>query len=202
MKLSEYDSIENFLDSAIEAHTKTPHRSLNIDNEFFSRIASEAVPGLVMEFGVATGYTLNHIAEKFSDRTVYGFDWFNGLPEDWRADHRKGHFACAAPEVRSNAELVVGLFNDTLPKFMAEHPGEAASFIHLDADLYSSTVTIFNNIEDRIVKGTILLFDELEYPGDYREHEYKAFKEFLELSNHDVEYFGTRGRETVAFRIV
>ena len=202
MRLSDYNNIDDFLDAAIVMHTKSPHRSHEVDQAFFGRIASEAIPGLVLEFGVATGYTLNCIADNFPNQTVYGFDWFQGLPEDWRSDHRKGHFACAVPTVRDNAELIIGLFEDTLPKFVQDHTEPTASFIHLDADLYSSTVTILNNMESRIVKGTILLFDELEYPGNYKDHEYKAFREFLERTGHVVEYFGTRGRETVAFRIV
>jgi predicted O-methyltransferase YrrM len=202
MRLSEYSNIDSFLDAAIQMHAKSPHRSEDVDRTFFGAVAREAIPGLVLEFGVATGYTFNCIADSFPDQTVYGFDWFQGLPEDWRADHLKGHFACDVPAVRDNAELIIGLFDDTLPKFMQEHQGPAVSFVHLDADLYSSTVTILNNIESRVVKGTILLFDELEYPGDYKDHEYKAFREFLERTGHDCEYFGTRGRETVAFRIV
>ena len=204
MKLSDFDSINDFLDAAITTHYLTPDRSHEINVAFFNAVAKDAIQGLVLEFGVARGETLRYIADAFPNQTVYGFDWFQGLPEDWRPGLPKGTFACGIPEVRDNNELVVGLFEDVLPKFMAEHAGETASFVHLDADLYSSTVTILNNIESRLAKGTILLFDEFVYPepGDYREHEYKAFKEFLERTNLNVEYYGTRGHDTVGFRII
>ena len=39
--------------------------------------------GLIVEFGVRTGKTINHIANAFPDRRVFGFDSFEGLPEDW-----------------------------------------------------------------------------------------------------------------------
>ena len=76
MRLSEYSNIDSFLDAAIQMHAKSPHRSEDVDRTFFGAVAREAIPGLVLEFGVATGYTFNCIADSFPDQTVYGFDWF------------------------------------------------------------------------------------------------------------------------------
>lgn len=50
-----------------------------------------SVEGLILEFGVWRGGTINHIAGK-TKRTVYGFDSFEGLPEDWFTGVPKGHF--------------------------------------------------------------------------------------------------------------
>ncbi len=51
-------------------------------------------PGLALEFGVATGSTLQIIAEAVAgDRTVVGFDVFTGLPETWRTGFPAGEFA-------------------------------------------------------------------------------------------------------------
>jgi hypothetical protein len=142
--------------------------------------------GLVLEFGVATGTTLRQIAARRSP--CHGFDSFEGLPEDWRTGYGKGKFAQKPPTVKG-ATLHVGWFEDTLPKFLVEHDGPIA-FAHIDADLYSSTVTIFREAEDRFVEGSVLLFDEyFNYPG-WEQHEHKAFTEFVERTGHGFEYVG------------
>lgn len=132
--------------------------------------------GLVLEFGVATGLTLREIAGR--RLPAHGFDSFEGLPENWRDGYGQGAFAQQLPEV-NGAELHVGWFSDTLPGFLADHP-EPIAFVHLDADLYSSTKTVFDLAFDRFVPGTVIVFDEyFNYPG-WQQHEHKAFNEFLE----------------------
>src|SRR6266481_38719 len=43
--------------------------------------------GVIAEFGVFEGYSINHFAKKLGSKvTIYGFDSFEGLREDW-----KGH---------------------------------------------------------------------------------------------------------------
>ena len=136
-----------------------------------------SIDDLILEFGVASGKTINHLAS-LTTQIVYGFDVFSGLPADWRTGFSKGLFAQEVPETVINAELVVGLFEETLDKFVSRTSAEAVSFLHVDCDLYSSTATIFRHLEDRIVPGTVIVFDEyFNYPG-WRHHEYKAFQEF------------------------
>lgn len=147
------------------------------------------ITGLVMEFGVASGKSINFLARHLPDERLYGFDSFEGLPEDWIHTHRKGHFAQAIPEVEPNVELVVGLFGDALPGFLAHH-GDPVSYLHIDCDLYSSTKEIFELLGDRIRAGTVIVFDEyFNYPS-WREHEYKAFMEFVEARNVEFSYIG------------
>jgi hypothetical protein len=81
--------------------------------------------GMALEFGVASGTTLAIIAEQRSG-AVFGFDSFKGLPERWRLGFDAGEFALQTPPNVPGAELVVGLFMDTLPGFLAEHPGPVA----------------------------------------------------------------------------
>lgn len=142
--------------------------------------------GLVLEFGVASGYTLREIA---AVRPVcYGFDVFTGLPEFWRTGYDQGAFAGDLPDV-GTAQLVVGLFQDTLPTFLAEHP-EPFAFVHMDGDLYSSAKTVFDVGFDRFVPGTVIHFDEyFNYPG-WEEGEHKAWLEFLDKYSGGFEYIG------------
>jgi hypothetical protein len=74
--------------------------------------------GLFIEFGVYSGKTINFISSKI-DNTIYGFDSFEGLPEDWRDGYEKGHFKMEKlPEVRENVKLIKGWFDETLPQFI------------------------------------------------------------------------------------
>ncbi len=159
--------------------------------------------GLILEFGVNTGSTINHIADKIPNQTIYGFDSFEGLPEDWTPYQKKGTFKRdSLPHVRQNVELIVGWFNETLPGFADTHPGPA-SLIHVDCDLYSSTKTILDVLNKRIVPGTIILFDEYFNYNEWRQHEYKAFQEFCAENKVKYEYIGlTPLYEQVAVRIL
>ncbi|RBY91759.1 class I SAM-dependent methyltransferase [Blastococcus sp. TBT05-19] len=136
------------------------------------------MPGLALEFGVGEGTSLRIIAERCAGRKVVGFDVFSGLPETWRSDFPAGAFAQESlPEV-PGAELVVGLFEDTLPGFVAANEGPIA-FLHLDADLYSSTVTVLDALGHWLRPGSVVVFDEyFNYPG-WQDHEHKAWTEFV-----------------------
>ncbi|WP_363349692.1 class I SAM-dependent methyltransferase [Methylocystis echinoides] len=146
------------------------------------------VEGLVLEFGVFSGRTINRLAAQ-TPQKIYGFDSFEGLPEDWRPDVGKGSFRAGLPAVAANVELVVGWFDRTLPDFLARNEGPA-SLIHIDCDLYSSTKTVFDCCADRIVPGTILVFDEFFNYVGWRRHEFRAFTEFAEKAKIDFDYIG------------
>ena len=158
--------------------------------------------GLYCEFGVYTGTTINYIASQ-TGHTIHGFDSFEGLPEDWRTRFGKGAFEMSGlPKVRPNVQLHKGWFDKSLPVWAKENPGPML-FMHLDADLYSSTKTVFDVLGDRVVPGTVLQFDEyFNYPG-WRDGEYKAFKEFVESRQVKFEYLGYCPRsEQVSVRIL
>lgn len=159
--------------------------------------------GLWMEFGVFEGKTINHIATQ-TPHEIHGFDSFEGLPENWRTGFEKGAFAMdGLPEVADNVVLHKGWFNESIPLWAEKHPGHLA-FVHFDADLYSSTKTVFDLLGDRFVVGTVMQFDEYwNYPG-WQHGEFKALAEFVEARGVELEYIGyaTEGNaEQVAVRI-
>lgn len=163
--------------------------------------AEAKADGLVVEFGVFSGKSINRIAHHKTG-PVYGFDSFEGLPEDWRDGYPKGAFTRSdLPAVAPNVELIVGWFDRTLPTFLDNHPGPA-SLIHVDCDLYSSTQTVLTQLRPRIVPGTIILFDEyFNYPG-WEMHEFKAFREFVESWGVQYEYIGVNpNHQQVAVRV-
>ena len=144
--------------------------------------------GLFCEFGVFSGGTINHIAD-LTQGPVYGFDSFEGLPEGWYG-LEKGHFTVVGlPEVRPNVELIKGWFNETLPKFLLEHPSNL-TFLHVDCDLYSSTRTVFSELAPRVTVNSVIVFDEyFNYPG-WEQGEFKAFQEFIVNSPFLYDYIG------------
>jgi hypothetical protein len=164
----------------------------------FGDMLTNRIDGLVLEFGVASGNTIREISN-YCDK-VYGFDSFEGLPEDWRAGYEKGVFKCDIPEVPNNVELVIGLIQDTIDNFLNTHQ-EQVSFIHIDVDIYSATACIFEKLKDRIKSGTIITFDEICSYDGYEEHEFKAFLEFLNITGFEVENIGCRHNEARAFKI-
>ena len=149
-------------------------------------LRASAWDGLIAEFGVFEGATINFLAGQTSE-TVFGFDAFSGLPEDWRPGFPKGTFSRGVPPVRPNVSLLVGLFEDTLPAFL-ERNRQDVSFLHIDCDLYSSTRTVLGLCGPRIRKGAVLVFDEyFNYPG-WRDHEFRAFQEFVAETGRQYEY--------------
>jgi len=159
-------------------------------------------PGSAVEFGVASGTTLTIIAETVpSERTVVGFDTFTGLPEAWRTGFPEGKFAQQAVPTVPGAQLMAGLFEDTLPEFLAQDDQQIA-FMHLDADLYSSTKTVLDLAGDRLASGAVLLFDEFfNYPG-WQRHEYRAWNEFIAKTGRTFEYLAYTGNsEQVVVRL-
>lgn len=159
--------------------------------------------GLYLEFGVYRGKSINFLAG-ITDRTLHGFDSFAGIPEDWTRDSPRGAYDAAGelPRVPDNVRLHAGWFADSLPRFLAQHPGPVR-FVNVDCDLYASTRTIFKHLGPRIGPGTVIIFDEyLAYEG-WQEHEYKAFQEFVRESSTAYEYiaFNIFGRQA-AVRIL
>lgn len=173
-----------------------PHDFEERYNRYMKYVLSFAkVDGLWLEFGVATGQTTRKYVEFMpeSQKPIYGFDSFQGIPESW-AKHEKGAFSVnGLVPIIDGAEMVVGMFDNTLPDFIAKQEKNISVLI-VDCDLYSSTKIIFDCCKQKIVEGTVIIFDELHnssglYP-EWRNHEYKAFMEFVKEKNVSFEWLG------------
>jgi hypothetical protein len=150
---------------------------------------------LWLEFGVFNGNSINYIS-KFTNDIVYGFDSFEGLPEDWRENHPKGEFKMNnLPEVNTNVKLIKGWFNETLEEFMKINKYKKISFLHLDADLYSSTKYVLDIVKNNIKNGCIIIFDKLVNYKDFdgEKGELRAFYEFIQENNVKYEFIGMDG---------
>lgn len=132
-----------------------------------------------LEFGVSGGYSFRWWlkANRNASSRFYGFDTFEGLPEDWGLGFSKGDMAAAVPVGDDNrAEFIKGLFQETLHDFLRLKNQELKGrlVIHLDADLFSSTLFALTTLAPHMKKGDLLIFDEFCVPN----HEFNAFMIF------------------------
>ena len=163
--------------------------SSNLDVMHTAFAAAALHNGFVCELGVYRGRSLNEIARHYAPDKVYGFDTFTGLPEFWREGFPEGAFDVSSEKLvfEKNCLLYKGLFKETLPTFLEQVTGPA-KLIHVDCDLYSSTISALSILSPRICPGTVIVFDEyFNYPG-WQGHEHKAFHEFIELTGHGYKY--------------
>ena len=76
----------------------------------------------------------------------------------------------------ARASLYKGLFQDSLLPFLENYETGNKKLIHLDSDLFSSTIFVLSQLYRFLKPGDILLFDEFAVP----QHEFLAFKIFTE----------------------
>lgn len=179
------------------AHMMSAQNLVRRDALLEFALAQCGLDGLVLEFGVYRGASLRAIARRVT-QDVHGFDSFEGLPEDWTYFQKRGRFSLRGEVPRfdePNIRLNKGWFDQTLPPFLAAHPAPAR-FVHIDCDIYASTRTVLELLAPRIVSGTVIVFDEyLNYPA-WREHEFKAFQEFVAAHRVSYRYLGFASSES------
>jgi SAM-dependent methyltransferase len=143
-----------------------------------------------LEFGVAGGNSLKWWLQHNTNpqSRFFGFDTFEGLPEKW-GHFEKGSMAHAMESLNINdprASLHKGLFQESLLPFLEQYDGRNRRLIHLDADLFSSTIFTLSQLYRFLKPGDILLFDEFAVP----QHEFLAFKIFTESFYVDYDVIG------------
>lgn len=159
-----------------------PKSILNLQKEFlkikplvdryavlYFSLSQVSLEGLNLEFGVWTGDSLLHMAKSFPDKTFYGFDAFDEIE---------------LKPARSNIVLVEGRFEETISKWKKEI-NQSISFMHIDADLYEPCRLALFELNDLIIPGTIIQFDELldfntKLEIEWLEGEWKALYEWSE----------------------
>lgn len=143
-----------------------------------------------LEFGVSRGTSFKWWIARIKDRNsrFYGFDTFTGLPEDW-GPFKKGAMnnGNAPPSIDDDRHsFYQGLFQQTLIPFLSSYKPNARRVIHMDADLYSSTLYVLTLFTPYLKPGDIILFDEFNVPM----HEFKAFTEWTKAFYIDYKVLG------------
>ena len=145
-----------------------------------------------LEFGVFSGTSINFFSQNIS-KNIYGFDSFEGLKEDWLGTSvTKGTFDLKKkiPKLNSNVVPISGWIQDTLPKFLDENKPKI-NFVHMDVDTYESSKFVLENIKPFLIKGAIILFDELYNFEGWDVGEYKALTEIFEDKDYRFVSFST-----------
>lgn len=157
----------------------------------------------ILEFGVAGGRSLKTIKNNAGNSyEYYGFDSFIGLPEDWVVTKNNTQELVAKKENFNydgkipnipDVKFYKGFFNETLPDYLKI--AQNIAFLHMDADLYSSTKEVLLAINEYIVPGTVIVFDEWIYNHNnyYDDHEAKAFFEWVDEKNREYQFYDFLG---------
>lgn len=139
----------------------------------------DAGPVDYLEFGVYRGksmaWWINRITHP--EARFIGFDTFTGLPERWTEEAPTGTFSTGGilPGIKDpRCAFEAGLFQQTLPAFLANFTRRTRLVLHLDADLYSSTLFVLSSVAGLLRPGDLLFFDEFATPTD----EFRAFDDF------------------------
>lgn len=162
-------------------------------NEMYEKIVS--LPGVIMEFGVWRGQSLvlfenfRAIHEPYNHaRRIYGFDTFDGYPEIGEKDKRsdiisENTYAVGADYVAYLEELIdyheqenvmshikkhaliQGDASATCRQLLSDRPETLIAMAYFDMALYKPTKDCLETILPRMVKGGIIVFDELSHPN-------------------------------------
>ncbi len=162
-----------------------PKRNYTDREKSFAAVLShyklDTQPICYMEFGVANGGSFKWWMNASTNGAsrFYGFDTFEGLPEDWGL-FAKGDMNFGLPEVPdARGRFIKGIFQDTLHDLLQEL-GPAFKMqrkvIHMDADLFSATLYALSQLHPYLQKGDIIMFDEFNVYG----HEFMAYRLFTE----------------------
>jgi hypothetical protein len=160
----------------------------------------EVENGLWAEFGVFRGTSMKTLTklkkERYPDleEPCFGFDSFIGFPEDSTEWGKRGHLSTNSMiPVIEGAYFYEGWFKDTIPLFNKSH-SKPLALLHVDCDIYSSAVDVLEGVKDKIISGTVILFDDIlsysQRQGKWvgKDHEFKAFMEFVEKYNVEYEW--------------
>jgi len=182
-------------------------------HDLYSRFKS--VPGALIEFGTWWGQNLvllenlRAIHEPFNkQRMIIGFDTFEGYPaegaiapestktyhgyttaagypaylEELLAVHEGNN---AFGHIRGNCQIIKGDIEETAPRYFVDNPATLVAFAFFDIGPYEPTIAGLRAIKPHLLPGSIILFDELTWPG--APGEAIAFKEVFRGENYRIE---------------
>lgn len=118
----------------------------------------------LLEFGVSKGDSITFWANLNSNpqSRFFGFDSFEGLPETWN-EQSKGAFSTSGqlPDLHDHrVKFVKGLFQSTLREFLKTFTPSNPIILHIDSDLYSSALFVLTTLDELLIPGSVVMFDE------------------------------------------
>jgi hypothetical protein len=165
-----------------EADLKTSSITMNEASQIYRIVrATSKIDGDIAEVGVYKGGTAKIICEAKAHKTLHLFDTFEGLPELSEKDNprqfHENQYSCSLERVKdylkgySNVFFYKGLF----PTTAGPVEQKKFSFVHLDVDLYESTMNSLVFFYPRMAVGGVLISHDYLWVDAVR----KAFDEFF-----------------------
>lgn len=160
--------------------------SIGVGSEDCERIMdaikdTSIIEGDIAEVGVAEGGSATIMCEAKREKIVHLFDTFEGLPElreeDKESSFHKGQYPADFEKLKEffaqykNVFLYKGIFPETSEPIKEKK----FSFVHLDADLYLSTLESLEFFWSRMNKGGIIISHDYQTEKGIR----KAFEDAL-----------------------
>ncbi len=194
------------LHSKCKPYTMTSSERLYALYQGTKYVAQRNIPGAFVECGVWRGGSAMMMAEELlacgcSDRDIYLYDTFQGMPEpgekdvsyrgkpareSWLKQRTETHNEwCYAPldEVRKNLlsttypvdrlRLVQGKVEDTIPKTIPDQ----IALLRLDTDWFASTYHELTHLFPRLMTGGVLIIDDYGHWRGAREATDRYFEE-------------------------
>jgi len=175
-KLKTISELADFQQYIIENQVNFGKSSLFLRREKLWKVMIENVSTdkdiVIIELGVAWGYTTNWFVEKgFSllnknhedvEIQMESFDLFTGLPLEWR-NHPQGFFSNngVAPDIVDHrVKFHIGLVEETIRELDLRKLTESRLVVLFDLDLFNPTLSVYNHIKNSVTVGDIFYFDE------------------------------------------
>ncbi len=164
-------------------------------------VGGELIPQTFFEFGCHSGRTFSAAVNaasyfKIDNFDCFAFDSFEGLPDtDVEVDgvFKAGTFCTSRSEflniVRNKTgvklkdeNVIEGYYSVSLTDELFSRLPKAG-VVHIDVDLYSSTVEVLDFIKPLLVVGTLLIFDDWYcFPPGANMGEKRAVEEFCDAN--------------------
>lgn len=165
-----------------EADLQTTSITMNEASQLYRIIkAISKIDGDLAEVGVYKGGTAKIICEAKGQKTLHLFDTFEGLPrlseKDNSYEFHENQYSCSLDYVKNylrdycNVFFYKGLF----PSTAGPIEQKKFAFVHLDVDLYESTINSLVFFYPRITKGGVLLSHDYLWIEAVR----RAFNDFF-----------------------
>ncbi len=188
--------------SKITKLPKNINKNFSVNSRFiFFKAAADylkvnRINGVYCEFGCHTATTfriaLKTIGLPFRPNKIhnfYAFDSFEGMPDPEGIDQQKiwkegmnftslEKFNRLVKNDLHRIKTVKGFYNQTLKNFNLDR-GDKVAMAYIDCDYYSSTVDCLNFLNDKLLHGSIIAFDDWNcYFSDPKRGQRLAFDEF------------------------
>jgi O-methyltransferase len=145
--------------------------------------AQSRLPGDMAEVGVYTGASAKLICEARNKKPLHLFDTFEGLPPSSAKDRNvyqgksRPQYACSLESVQAYLQSYPDLhfYKGLFPETAASLSDRTFSFVHVDVDLYRSTLACLEFFYPRLAPGGILLSHDYSILSGVK----SAFSEFM-----------------------